>query len=181
MPDQIIVKSIEGTAAILFAVGLLAYAYIRLNENISGLFRRKKKETEINGWLKEFIMRFPYPAFIKQVVKRDDGSTEFRMQYVNPAYEEWFGVRDEDYRGKTDFEVWPVEIAREYYAGDSTVYVSKSTLQLSEAIHKERHELIPNFFGTHLTFRKFYVEKDGIEGIVGFVEEKQSAPKGTPN
>ena len=181
MPDKIVANTIEGTAAILFAVGILAYAYIRLNENISGLFRRKKKETEINGWLKEFIMRFPYPAFIKRAMKRDDGSTEFRMQYVNPAYEEWFGVRDEDYRGKTDFEVWPVEIAREYYAGDSAVYVSKSTLQLSEAIHEDRHELIPNFFGTHLTFRKFYVEKDGIEGIVGFVEEKQSVPKGTPN
>lgn len=181
MPDKIVANSIEGTAAILFAVGLLIYAYLHLRETARGLFRRKKKETEINGWLKEFIMRFPYPAFIKQVMKRDDGSTEFRMQYVNPAYEKWFGVRDEDYRGKTDFEVWPVEIAREYYAGDSTVYVSKSTLQLSEAIHEERHELIPNFFGTHLTFRKFYVEKDGIEGIVGFVEEKQSVPKGTPN
>ena len=178
MPEQAIVRVLENSAAILIALGAIVYALSRFSENIQGFFRRKKTAVEINGWLKEFVMRVPYPAFIKRVSKRADGSIEFRMQYVNPAYEDWFGVRNEDYVGKTDFEVWPIEYARDYYAGDSAVYASKSTMQLAEAIHPERHEKIPNFFGTQMTFRKFYVEKDGIEGIVGFVEEKQSESKG---
>ena len=44
-----------------------------------------------------------------------------RHTYLNRAYEKRFGVRLEDWRGKTDFELWPPEIASTFRKNDLAV------------------------------------------------------------
>jgi len=165
---------ITNASGLLLAIGGFVFAYIK----VAGRLERKKiknslpEETRINGWLEQFISKFPYPAWIKLVVPCDKGKIEFRMQFVNGKYEEWFGIRNCDYVGKTDFEVWSKETAKEYYAGDAAVYASKGSLCVSEHVENLRESLYSIYPDKKLTFRKFYVEKDGVCGIVGILEQR---------
>ncbi len=55
-----------------------------------------------------------------------------RHTYLNRAYEKRFGVRLEDWRGKTDFEVWPPEIASTFHQHDLAVLAAGHTLDMVE-------------------------------------------------
>jgi len=43
---------------------------------------------------------------------------EGRYVYLNKTFESCFGVREEEWRGRTDFEVWPPEIAEQFWKSD---------------------------------------------------------------
>ena len=55
-----------------------------------------------------------------------------RIIYLNRAYEQRFGVRLEDWRGKTDFELWPPEIARTFRRNDLDVLAAGRTQEMVE-------------------------------------------------
>lgn len=55
-----------------------------------------------------------------------------RLVYLNPAYERQLGVRLEDWRGKTDFELWPPEIARVFRDNDLAVLHHKRAVEVIE-------------------------------------------------
>ena len=55
-----------------------------------------------------------------------------RIIYLNRAYEQRFGVRLEDWRGKTDFELWPPEIARTFRRNDLDVLAAGQTQEMVE-------------------------------------------------
>jgi PAS domain S-box-containing protein len=55
-----------------------------------------------------------------------------RHVYLNRAYERSFGVRMEDWHGKTDFEVWPPEIATAFRKADNAVLTSGKSLEVAE-------------------------------------------------
>ena len=55
-----------------------------------------------------------------------------RIIYLNRAYEQRFGVRLEDWRGKTDFELWPPEIARTFRRNDLDVLSAGQTQEMVE-------------------------------------------------
>jgi len=57
---------------------------------------------------------------------------EGRHIYLNRAYEQRFHVRLEDWRGKTDFELWPPEIARAFRQSDLAVLAAGHTLDMVE-------------------------------------------------
>lgn len=74
--------------------------------------------------LVSFVSCFPYPAWIK------DYNT--RMIYVNPAYEDAYGVTVEECAGKLDFEIWHNEYSVEYQAHDLAVMDSREHVETIE-------------------------------------------------
>jgi PAS domain S-box-containing protein len=55
-----------------------------------------------------------------------------RMVYLSKTYEDRFGVRLADWRGKTDFELWPQEIAEEFRKNDLAVLASGHAIEFTE-------------------------------------------------
>ncbi len=55
-----------------------------------------------------------------------------RYAYLNRAYEDCFGVRLEDWNGKTDFEVWPAETASAFRKADQSVIATGKVLEVAE-------------------------------------------------
>lgn len=55
-----------------------------------------------------------------------------RMVYLSGTYEKRLGLRLEDYRGKTDFDLWPREIAEEFWRHDLEVLRTGRTLEVVE-------------------------------------------------
>jgi PAS domain S-box-containing protein len=55
-----------------------------------------------------------------------------RHVYLNAAYERQLGVRLEDWRGKTDFQLWPPEIARVFRDNDLAVLRHKRAVEVIE-------------------------------------------------
>ena len=67
--------------------------------------------------------------------------------YLNLAYERRFLVRFEDWRGKTDYELWPPEIAREFLKNDAEVLATGKGISLFETV--------PNPDGTYTDWWTF--------------------------
>ncbi|OPY75070.1 MAG: Blue-light-activated protein [Syntrophorhabdus sp. PtaU1.Bin153] len=55
-----------------------------------------------------------------------------RQVYLNRTYEQRFGVWLKDWEGKTDFELWPPEIARKFRENDLAVLDAGRTLDMVE-------------------------------------------------
>ncbi len=56
-----------------------------------------------------------------------------RFVFLSHNYERRFGVRFDDWRGKTDFEVWPSEVARVFRENDLTVLRENRTIEVIES------------------------------------------------
>jgi PAS domain S-box-containing protein len=61
-------------------------------------------------------------------MKDDQG----RHVYVNHTYEKRFGVRLQDLLGKTDHELWPKEIADEFWKNDQFVLAGENSIEVTE-------------------------------------------------
>lgn len=57
-----------------------------------------------------------------------------RYMLVNSRYEELFGVKNEDIRGKTDYEILPDDTANNFRSSDAKVLESKQDCQFTENI-----------------------------------------------
>src|SRR5687767_726760 len=75
---------------------------------------------QLEGALQDSERRFrmymdncPAIAFMKD--------SEGRLLYINKAFEETFGYDKIDWRGKTDFQLWPAEIARKLRDNDIAI------------------------------------------------------------
>ncbi len=55
-----------------------------------------------------------------------------KYTYLSKAYENRLGVRLEDWRGKTDFEIWPREIAEKFRANDLAALSSRQAIESME-------------------------------------------------
>lgn len=55
-----------------------------------------------------------------------------RHVYLSATYENRFGVRFEDWQGKTDFELWPRETAEEFWKNDQLVLSQNRPLEIIE-------------------------------------------------
>jgi PAS domain-containing protein len=126
---------------------------------------------QINGWLHQLLRSMPYPAWVKVVDRSPHGAVTFRMQFVNDAYEEWFGVKWEDYKNKTDYDIWPKAVADEYYKNDAHTLANKNHVRIVEKVPIPLSGDIGSHKGDRLEFEKVYIEKNGIEAIMGFVRE----------
>lgn len=61
-------------------------------------------------------------------VKTEEG----RHVYLNKTYERTFGVNQVDFLGKTDFEVWPEQVAEEFRRNDQKILANDQALEVFE-------------------------------------------------
>ena len=88
-----------------------------------------RKQAEIALWetqerFRAFMDNSPVIAWAKD----DQG----RYIYLNQTYENRFGVRLDDWFGKTDFELWPADIAEPFWKNDQQVLLSNGLVQIEE-------------------------------------------------
>lgn len=93
--------------------------------------RGRRERREVERALQESEARFTaYMDHSPAIAWMKD--EEGRHVYLNRAYEQTFGVRLADWRGKTDFELWPEEIARTFRENDLAVLRSNQPIQIIE-------------------------------------------------
>lgn len=122
----------------------------------------------INGFFDVMLDAMPYPAWVK-IVKEEDGSTAFRMLHINRAYEDWYGVERSEYKGRTDFEIWPRPTAEDYYSADSVTLRDKRGTRFVEPISTPLRGNAVKFEGRKMEFEKLYVEHKGERFIMGML------------
>lgn len=164
----------EAIAVSLVAISVstpvvLRYVKRALKEDRKAIVDAGTGKPTINGWLEALIMALPYPAWVKVVREDAHGAVRFEMMYVNHAYEEWFGIRNSQYAGKTDYDVWPRGIADAYYQHDANTLAQKRSVRIREPIEESLVGVPTEHAGQVLEFEKQYVTKENVEAIIGFV------------
>lgn len=129
--------------------------------------------TRVNGALEKMMRELPYPAWIKLALPRSDGKFEFRMQYVNPAYEKWFGVALLDYVGKTDFEVWPQATAEAYFQNDMKAMGGPTAIRFREPVSQPLFGQAESHGDAMFEFEKVRIEQYDMIAVIGFMRDVQ--------
>jgi PAS domain S-box-containing protein len=109
-----------------------------------------ERTREIGG-----ILRYT-PAVV--YIKGRDG----RYTFVNSRYEQLFGVRTEEIRGKTDRDIFPEDFAERFLANDRKVLTDRSPCQIEESVPQED--------GTHVylsTKFPLYNEEGAVAAVCG--------------
>jgi PAS domain-containing protein len=165
---------VDNTVVLLIGSTAILVAYRKFSNKLDETRKevvQAANSTQINGWLHALLSKMPYPAWVK-VAQRDPktGRVSFYMQYMNQSYTDWFGVRREDYIGKTDWDIWTHDVALSYYNNDASVLASQRAQRFTEAIENAPQHAVGRFgHAGQLEIEKVYIEKQGIEAIVGFV------------
>jgi PAS domain S-box-containing protein len=140
---------IKGILLLCLLVGFAVFMlYIKAGSEIK---RRKQAEHSLS-MAKEELTRYSKELEVL-VKKRTEEITsilkytpdvvyirdkEARYLMVNPRYEELFGIKNEDIRGKTIYEVLPEEFADEFQESDKIVFSEKRPVQVENRIpHKD--------------------------------------------
>ncbi len=100
---------------------------VRVNGNIMDITGRRRAEEalrESEERFRAFMDNSPGIAWIKD--------EEGRHVYLSKAYETRFGVKLEDWRGKTDFDLWPPDTARTFRENDLAVLKDDRALEVTE-------------------------------------------------
>jgi PAS domain S-box-containing protein len=96
----------------------------QLLEELVELRRQVAERREMEDRFRGFIDNSPTIAWMKD--------EEGRYVYLSTSCEKQFGVRLEDWLGKTDFDVWPREIAEEFRKNDRLVLSTGQTIEVVE-------------------------------------------------
>jgi len=166
---------VTGTIILIlcFLIGLSVFFIYR---NASGdIVKRKEAEEALRGAKEELdrhsrelerqvgertreigsILRYT-PAVV--YIKDRDG----RYTFVNSRYEQLFGVRTEEIRGKTDRDIFPEDFADRFQANDRKVLTDRSPCQIEERVPQED--------GTHVylsTKFPLYNEEGAVAAVCG--------------
>lgn len=151
--------------AILVNLGVLYGAWKKFKKELRDRTQEIKTHTDItvqklNGMLSYVIHSADRPWWVK-VASEEQGKTVFRMLEVNQAYTDVFGVRREDYLGKTDLEAgWKHEIADMFHHNDLIVWATGEPTTFSESIGNKQFR-----------FRKVRLQTpDGrLKGVMGYM------------
>jgi len=120
------------------------------NAKIVSLQLQLAKKYEQEVILKDYLDAMPYPAWIKIADVDIEGQVNLITNWhINGAYEKMFDITNNYYNGKTDFQVWPLDVARQFFENDKAV--------LNRLAHKCKSETFPD---------KVF---DGRTDITGFV------------
>ncbi len=104
---------------------------------------------------KAFMDNSPAVGFMKD--------EEGRFVYCNTRFETLFHVRVEDILGKTDFELWPEDVARSWRENDRAVLASGQSVELLETVPT------PDGVDRHWMVFKFPVRAESGRQILGGV------------
>jgi PAS domain S-box-containing protein len=91
-------------------------------------------------------------------IKRTDG----RYIFINRHYEQMMGLQREEVQGKTDFDLWPPEIATAYKAADRAVLQAGAPMEFEEPIPSEE-----GIWGMWLSLKFPLFDEDGTPYGVG--------------
>lgn len=127
-----------------------------------------------NGVPWSFIENCPLPTWCKDV----NGT----MVWINNEYEQQWGIKSSMYEGRTDFDVWPADIAAAFRRHDQLVIAQKHTLVTVEAVPDRLND--PNSPRREWRIWKFPVVNNtgdvvavgGIAAIVDFDASASSLP-----
>ncbi len=120
---------------------------------------------KLNGIASAIVQSFDGPCWIKLAVPRPDGTVEFRMQEINAAYEQSYGINRLDYIGKTDIEAgWSKEQAEDFRRNDLDVWSTGQAHTYTEMI-----------LGKPTLIRKIRVQsaEGALKGVMGYVATSQ--------
>lgn len=92
--------------------------------DISELRRAEIEREQAEERFRLFMDNSPAVAWIKDA--------EGRYVYLSQAFEKRFGVNLEDWRDKTDFDVWPAEIAEELRKNDRATLTAGHAIEIQE-------------------------------------------------
>ena len=96
---------------------------------ISSVMQRKRMEQvlrESEERFKAFMNNSPAVAFMKD--------EQGRFVYVNEPFERCFNIKLANLLGKTDFDVWPSEIALQFRENDTRVLTGDKTVEIVETV-----------------------------------------------
>ncbi len=118
----------------------------RLKQKIAQLEKAASESKPVERPLHDIEDRFN--AFMDNTpnvawMKDDEG----RYVYINKSYERRFGVKTDSWLGKTDFDIWPREIAEGYRQNDRIVLETGRTVETTETA--------PDANGNTTYWRKF--------------------------
>ncbi|MGB9202221.1 PAS domain S-box protein [Methanobacterium sp.] len=88
---------------------------------------RKKSEEALNNsqkLLHDLINGFPYPIFVKD--------TEGRFLTTNNKFDELFGFKNEELKGKTDYDIVTKELAESYRISDQKVLEEEKSVRIED-------------------------------------------------
>ena len=97
---------------------------LRLKSLELALRRVEAERQEAEERFRLFMDNSPTIAWIKDA--------EGRLVYLNNTFEDRFGVRLADWRGKTDSELWPQAVAAAFHANDQAVLVGGRPMEFDE-------------------------------------------------
>lgn len=114
-----------------------------------------------NGIPWSFIEHMPLPCWAKDL--------NFKMIWINAEYEQNWNIKKSQYEGKTDFDVWPKEIADQFRYHDLLVMQNKTLLETIEEVPIDRHKVKDL---ERWKILKFPIYKDGeLVGIGGIAQQ----------
>jgi PAS domain S-box-containing protein len=89
-----------------------------------------------------------------------------RYKLVNPRYEELFGVTNDDVQGKSDHDIFPRDVADQFFAHDLKV------LKEGQALQVEEHIPLADGLHTYLSVKfPIYNASGDTEGLCGIATE----------
>ena len=153
--------------------GQSRYAYI-----VRDITERKNSEEALDQsqkLLQDIINGFPSPIFVKD--------TEGRFLIINNRLEDLLGVKSEDLKGKTDYDIITSELADYYRANDQRVLEERKTIRIEEEadLIDGHHTFIANKFPIYDGEGKPYgvgsvstdiTERKKTENLLRFNEER---------
>jgi PAS domain-containing protein len=122
---------ITAASGFITAVGAVIWQHRRYSKDAARIGEDIKRHSstqaiKANGVPISHLDNSPFPAWSKEL--------NGRMLYINPAYTSEFGVTLEEYRGKSDQEVW----------GDAGVAFRTHDIEVLAAGHRiQQRELVP--------------------------------------
>jgi len=123
-------------------------------EALSRYSKDLERQVEIRTGEISSILRYtPAVVYIKDV--------EGRYLLVNSRYEELFKVKNDEVRGKTDYEILPKEVADQFRTNDLKVLSEKRSFQIEEHISQD------DGIHTYLSVKFPVYDESSVNGVCG--------------
>lgn len=89
----------------------------------------KLSDVDPSKTISDFLDSIPSPAWCKTW---DAVDQVFVMESINDVFEYVYRITKENYEGKTDFDIHPIELAQEYFNNDFEIWSNKSRKRYTE-------------------------------------------------